>query len=141
MEIFDCIMLNYEINNAHADHVVNALERIGTRCKRLLVIAPIHTSELGNVFNREMGNIDPGNDWNHILRCFPNLKCLIFVHPLNEPEEISRATYLALRSAITRRQATHDINGFGYVGAPRVLTCFAHNTTNSTTSTITITRL
>jgi hypothetical protein len=111
--IFDCVMIDHEINGVHADHVVAALERIGTFCKHLLVMSGVKTSELGTVFNRESGNVTPGNDWDCILSCFPNLKHLVFIHPVEEPIELSRGTLLALHLAIAKRQGTQEMMRFG----------------------------
>ncbi|KAF2850287.1 hypothetical protein T440DRAFT_110071 [Plenodomus tracheiphilus IPT5] len=103
VSMFSCIMINKEIDGCHADHVVSALERIGEHCHHLVVLAPIQTSELGNVFHREQGNINPGNDWDHLLRFFPTLKHLVFIHPHHIPFELSNNTLAALLAAVTRR--------------------------------------
>lgn len=116
LNLFKCIMITPEINNVHADHVVAAMERIGVHCEHLLVVAPIQTTELGNVFNREAGNVAPGNDWDQILKRFPNIKHMAFVHPLEEPVELSRGTFRALHAAVANSQATHDIKTFKYDG-------------------------
>jgi hypothetical protein len=121
-KLFECILINGEINGVHADHVVAALERIGAHCKHLVVVSPIHTSELGNVFNREAGNINPGRDWACILKCFPNLEYLAFVHNVNEPLELSRNTFLALHKAVADRQVAQGVKSFKYQGPPQLLT-------------------
>jgi hypothetical protein len=111
--VFECIMIDAEINGIHTDHVVAALERIGTYCKHLLVVAGVKTTELGTVFNREFDNIPVGYDWECILRCFPNLKHLAFIHPVEEPVEWSRDTLFALHLAVAKRQAIQETTTFG----------------------------
>ncbi|KAF1939874.1 hypothetical protein EJ02DRAFT_351327 [Clathrospora elynae] len=127
MKIFDCIKIGHEINNVHADHAVAALGRIGEHCTHLLVVAPIQTSELGNVFNREEGNVAFSNDWEQILRCFPNLKWLAFVHPQDVPTRFSLATFHALRTAIVNHQSALALGKFEVNIPPAVLANFAHN--------------
>ena len=102
-EIFNCIMVNEELNAIHADHVIEALKRIGEHCHRLLILAPVSTSELGDVFNREEGNIDPGNDWDHLLSCLPNLEHLGFVDPHRGSFGESREAFNFLHAAIARQ--------------------------------------
>jgi hypothetical protein len=121
-EVFKCIKMDQEINGIHADHVVAALERIGAHCKHLLVVSPIQTSELGNVFNREAGDFAAGNDWENILNCFPNLKRLVFVHLKNEPVMLSRGTFYALHTAVANRQAAQDLKAVEFSGPPQLLT-------------------
>jgi hypothetical protein len=121
-KLFDCIMITCEINGVHADHVVAALGRIGCQCKYLLVVSPIQTSELGNVFNREAGNISSGNDWDHILECFPKLEYLALLNPINEPLELGHGTFHALRTAVAHRQAAQQAKDFKHNGSPRLLT-------------------
>jgi hypothetical protein len=121
-KLFECILINGEINGVHADHVVAALERIGNHCKHLVVVSPIQTSELGNVFNREAGNINPGSDWACILKCFPNLEYMAFVHNVDEPVELSRNTFFALHKAVATRQVAQQVKSFEYHGSPQLLT-------------------
>jgi hypothetical protein len=126
-KVFECIMINSEVNGIHADHVVAALQRIGEYCKHLLVVSPIQTSELGNVFVREHGEVEPGNDWEHLLKCFPNLKYLAFVHDIDEHVELSRGTFYALHTAISNRQAAQAFKSFKYEGPPQLLTNFNYD--------------
>jgi hypothetical protein len=98
--IFERLLLNKEINTAHADHVISALERVGGHCKHLVIISPIHISEYGDVLNREDGNINTGNDWDKIIACFPNLETATFEHPQEEPSELSRSTFANFHRAI-----------------------------------------
>lgn len=117
LSLFKCIIINQEINSVHADHVVTALERIGEYCKHLLVMSPVQTSELGNVFAREAGNISPGNDWDGILGCFPNLEYLAFVHDVGESVVLSRNTFRGLKQAVANRQAIQeDLKGVYFNG-------------------------
>jgi hypothetical protein len=127
MRLFECIVITHEINGVHADHVVAALERIGEYCKHLLVMSPIQTSELGNVFNREAGNVNPGSDWDHILKCFSNLDRLAFIHATDEPVELSRGTFYALHVAVAKRQAAQEIKNFKFEGPPQLITNFHHD--------------
>jgi hypothetical protein len=126
-KLFDCMMITHEINGVHADHVVAALQRIGTHCKHLLVVSPVQTSELGNVFNREAGNITAGNDWDCILACFPSLRYLAFIHPINEPVELSRGTLSALHMAVAKRQAAQQLKRFEYDGPVQLITDLHHD--------------
>jgi hypothetical protein len=115
MKLFKCIIINKEVNGVHADHVVAALEFIGEHCEHLLVMSPVQTSELGNVFNREADNINTGNDWDCILKCFPNLKHLAFVHRIGERVGFSRSTFHGLRAAVARRQfRQEDLKGVSF---------------------------
>jgi hypothetical protein len=122
MKLFECIIINQEVNGVHADHVVAGLERIGEHCKHLLVMSPVQTSELGNVFARESDNINTGNDWDAILGCFPNLQFLAFVHDIDEPVGFSGNTFRGLRAAVARRQATREeLKGFSFNMPPALL--------------------
>lgn len=122
MKIFKCIIINQEINGVHADHVVAALERIGEHCKHLLVMSPVQTSELGNVFAREVNNVSTGNDWDAILGCFPNVNYIAFVHDINTPVGFSRSTFRGLKAAVARRQAgLEDVKGFSFTGPAALL--------------------
>ncbi|OAK99344.1 hypothetical protein IQ06DRAFT_224245 [Phaeosphaeriaceae sp. SRC1lsM3a] len=135
-KIFSCVMITPEVINVHADHVVAAIERIGVYCKHLLVVAPIQTSELENVFDRENGDIASGNDWDRILKRFPNIKRLAFVHPIDDPVELSRGTFCALHLAVANCQATHNIKSFKYDGPVQLFfncACLQMPQANSTT--------
>lgn len=122
MKLFKCIVITQEVNGVHADHVVAALERIGEHCKHLLVMSPIQTSELGNVFAREAGLINPGNDWDAILGCFPNLNYVAFIHDVKEPVGFSRNTFRGLRAAVANRQASREeLKGVKFNGPPALL--------------------
>jgi len=127
MKLFECIVITHEVNGVHADHVVAALERIGEHCKHLLVMSPVQTSELGNVFAREHDNVNPGNDWDAILGCFPHLQYLAFVHHVDEPVGFSRNTFRGLQAAVARRQAAQGqatqegLKGFSFNMPPALL--------------------
>jgi hypothetical protein len=121
-KLFDCIKITCEINGVHADHVVAALERIGCHCNHLLVVSGVQTSEFGSVLNREAGNITPANDWDLILGCFPHLKHLAFVHPVDEPIHLSCNTLFALHRAVAKRQTTQQLERFSYDAPPQLLT-------------------
>jgi hypothetical protein len=124
-KLFEYIKITQDINGIHADHVVAALERIGSHCNHLLVISGVQTSELGNVFNREAGNITPANDWDLILGCFPHLKHLMYIHPVDEPDHLSRRNMLSLHRAIIKRQAAQQLERFSY-DAPAKLIAWLH---------------
>ncbi|KAH7392289.1 hypothetical protein DE146DRAFT_634441 [Phaeosphaeria sp. MPI-PUGE-AT-0046c] len=126
LKLFQCVMITPEINGVHADHVVAAIERIGVHCEHLLVVAPIQTSELGNVFNREAGDITPGNDWDQILQRFPNVMHLAFFHPLSEPVQLSRGTYCALHRAVANRHVTQKLKTFKYDGPVQLVADCIH---------------
>ncbi|CAI6335474.1 unnamed protein product [Periconia digitata] len=100
-EIFERVLINKDINKVHADHVVAALERVGMHCKHLVVLSPIHTAELGEVFNREIDNLDdPSSDWSKIFKCFPNLESVTFKHPDDEPLDLVEDTLKSFQRAI-----------------------------------------
>ncbi|KAH7064415.1 hypothetical protein BKA63DRAFT_496752 [Paraphoma chrysanthemicola] len=125
-KVFECLLINQEVNKVHADHVVAALQRIGEHCKHLLVVSPIQTSDLGSVFIREQGDIEPGNDWEHLLQCFPNLKYLAFVHDVKEPVDLTRGTFYALHAAVANRQAAQELKTFKFDGPPQMITNFRY---------------
>jgi hypothetical protein len=127
MKLFECILIDQEINSVHADHVVSVLERIGEHCNHLLVKSPIQTSELGNVFNREADNISPNNDWDYILKCFSNLKHLAFIHPIEEPIDLTRGTFYALQMAVANRQTAQQVKRFSVSCPPALLTYFHYD--------------
>jgi hypothetical protein len=124
-KVFECIMIDSDINGVHADHVVAALQRIGTFCKHLLVIAGVKTTELGTVFKRESGNIPLGNDWDCILKCFPNLRHLAFIRPVGEPVEWSRDTLFALHLAVAKRQSVEETTTFSFEAPGKLITYLA----------------
>jgi hypothetical protein len=127
MTLFECILIDQEVNGVHADHVVSVLERIGEHCNHLLVKSPIQTSELGNVFNREADNVSPGNDWDCILKCFPNLKHLAFIHPIEQPVDLTRGTFFALQMAVANRQTAQQVKRFSVSCPPALLTYFYYD--------------
>ncbi|KAF2676519.1 hypothetical protein K458DRAFT_181151 [Lentithecium fluviatile CBS 122367] len=100
LSIFERLLLTKDINKAHADHAVAAIKRIGDYVKHLVIVAPIHTTELGDVFNREEGDINTGNDWDKILECFPNLETVTFDHPEEEPSDLTRSTFHNFQRAV-----------------------------------------
>ncbi|KAF2029939.1 hypothetical protein EK21DRAFT_100846 [Setomelanomma holmii] len=124
LKVFECIMIDHEVNGIHADHVVAALERIGEHCKHLLVVSPIQTSELGNVFVREHENMGPGNDWDHLLKCFPNLKHLAFIHNADEPVELARDTFYALHTAVANHWAASVLKSLKFDVPPQMIANF-----------------
>lgn len=103
--LFSCVLLNKELNAVHADHVVAVLRYIGQYVTHVLVVSPIHTSEMGDVFNREVGDMGSGNDWGHILSCFPHLQWLMLLLPDDTGTGLPSDTYTALREAVSRRQS------------------------------------
>ncbi|KAL6711730.1 hypothetical protein ACN47E_004664 [Coniothyrium glycines] len=119
--LFSCILLNKDINDVHADHVVSALQRVGVFVSHLLVVGPILTSDVGNVFNREEGNIGAGNDWDRILKCFPNLKWVKLVHVVDGGVGLPDDTYTALREAIGRCQGVQGVERFSHDSHPLAL--------------------
>lgn len=125
--IFNRIMIDKEVNAIHADHVVAALKRIGEHCHHLVILAPIQTSELGNVFAREEGNIYPGNDWDHLLRFFPALTHLVFIHPKHIPFGLSINSLDSLRAAVARRQAVRAFKEVSIRVPSALLAATAHS--------------
>lgn len=119
--IFERLLLNKDVNQVHADDVVAALKLIGPHCKHLVIVAPIHTSEYGDVFNRETRNINTGNDWEKILACFPNLETVLFQHPGNEPTELQRNTFFNFQRAVCSTQLK-KLKTVKFSGPPKLLT-------------------
>jgi hypothetical protein len=120
-ELFENIIITNEINNIHADHVIEVLERIGMHGKQLLVMSPIKTSELGDVFNRETNNISPGNDWDTVFRYLPHLNYVVFVRSIDEIAEFDYSTLRALHAAVARHQAAMQLNNFEYKDQTRLI--------------------
>jgi hypothetical protein len=114
MKVFERVMITREINGVPADHVTAALERIGEHTEHLLVVAPVHTSELDNVFARQYDDVSPGSDWDHLLTCMPNLKYVTFVHPDDESVELSCKTFFALQLAVANRQSSQQLVCFSF---------------------------
>ncbi|KAF1963664.1 hypothetical protein CC80DRAFT_541581 [Byssothecium circinans] len=104
--IFERIIIDKDINNVQADHVVAAMERVGAHCKVLVIIAPIKTSEFGDVFNREAGNINTSNDWKKIMSYFSNVKAVVFEIPSEQPNALTRDTYKNFSRAIAEAKFT-----------------------------------
>ncbi|KAF2195793.1 hypothetical protein K469DRAFT_466395, partial [Zopfia rhizophila CBS 207.26] len=100
MTMFRRLLINGDVNNMHADHVISALEHIGIACTNLAIVSPIYTSEYGDVFNREQMNISPSNDWLNILKQLPNLSILTFEHPSHVPADLLRHTFFSIHCAI-----------------------------------------
>ncbi|KAH7075056.1 hypothetical protein FB567DRAFT_182941 [Paraphoma chrysanthemicola] len=121
-KVFACLLINQEINGLHADHVVAALQSIGEHCRHLLVVSPVQTSELGNVFIRDQGDIEPGNDWERLLQCFSNLEHLAYVHDAKELVDLTRGTFYTLHTAVADRQAAKALKTFKVDGPPQMIT-------------------
>ncbi|KAI8938598.1 hypothetical protein NX059_004472 [Plenodomus lindquistii] len=125
--IFKSMIISKEVNNVHADHVVYALERIGEHVDRLVILAPVRTSELGNVFKREGDNIYPSNDWDYLLEFFPKLKHLLFIHPHDIPFDLSTDTLDSLLAAVAHRQAALALQEVSIRVPPGVISATAYN--------------
>jgi hypothetical protein len=67
---FKKLMINSQTNKVRANLFVAILEHVGVYCEHLAIVAPFHTIEFVHVFDREMGNPEPGSDWGKILECF-----------------------------------------------------------------------
>lgn len=127
--LFKRVIIDKEINFVHPDHAIAALTRIGQHCKHLVIIAPIHTSDLGDVFNREALNINTGNDWDEILRCLPNLDYVTFEHPEDESAELTRKTYTAFVQALSGADSEY-IKSVNVRIPPRVMASLNVNVAN-----------
>jgi hypothetical protein len=100
-KLFERILINRDVNKVHADHVVAALERIGEHCKHLVVVSPIDTAELGEVFQRDLSTMDASNgDWDKIFKCFPNLVSVTYSHPDEEPVDLMVHTFKSFQRAV-----------------------------------------
>lgn len=75
---FHHMVIDSEVNKMHVDHFAAVLGAIGKYCKELLIIAPIATTDLGNVFDRDPSDPGAGTDWNTIFQCFPNVEKISF---------------------------------------------------------------
>lgn len=98
--IFSMLLINGEINNVYAEHVIAALESIGEHVKDLVIIAPINTTEFGDAFKRDSLDVNTGSDWENILKHFPNLKSLTFEHSKNLSIDLTRETFCAIHCAL-----------------------------------------
>ncbi|KAF2135005.1 hypothetical protein P153DRAFT_275367, partial [Dothidotthia symphoricarpi CBS 119687] len=98
--LFSRLLINGEINNVYAEHVVAALEGIGEYVEHLVIVAPIHTTEFGDAFKRDSHDVNTGSDWENILKRFPNLQSLTFKHPTHMPTELTRETFCAIHCAL-----------------------------------------
>lgn len=105
--IFERLLVTKEINGPHADHVVAALQYIGAHCKHLVIVAPIHMAEYGDVLRREQDDINTGNDWVQILKCFPNLETLAIDNPKDELPELTRETVRNVFDAVDKLGLKH----------------------------------
>lgn len=102
-KLFERILINRDVNKVHADHVVAALERVGMHCKHLVVVSPIHTAELGEVFKRDLSTMDASSsDWDQIFKCFPNLESVTYNHPDGEPVDLMVHTFKSFQRAVEK---------------------------------------
>ena len=125
--LFRRLMITSEANKVNAEHFVATLEHIGVYCEHLAIIAPFHTIEFGNVFDRGSKNPEPGTDWEKILQCFPNLHTLIFEHPADEPTNLTRDTFYALNCALANNTTLQKIEKVQLDVPPRVLFDYHHD--------------
>ena len=100
--LFKRLLFNVETNQVSAGLFVDVLEGIGSYCQHLAVIAPFHTIEFVDTPDREIGNPEPGSDWDKILGCLPNLRKLTFEDPVKESTSCTRDTYHSLNYALAR---------------------------------------
>lgn len=98
--LFKRLLLNTDTNEVPADLFVAVLEGIGLYCEHLAVIAPFHTIEFVDKSDREVGNPEPGSDWDKILGCLPNLRKLRFEDPDKESNTRTRDTFYSLNYAL-----------------------------------------
>lgn len=125
--IFRRLMITSEANKVSAESFVAALEHIGMYCEHMAIIAPFHTTEFGNVFAREVDNLESGSDWEKILLCFPNLDTLIFEHPTDEPTNLTRDTFYALNCALENDTTVQKIKNVLLDVPPKVMFNFHHD--------------
>ena len=107
--LFQRLLINSETNKVRAGLFVAALENVGVYCEHLAIIAPFHTIEFSNAFDRDTGNLEPGSDWGKILQCFPNLHTLSFEHPAKEPTNLTRDTFYSLNCALANNTSVQGI--------------------------------
>jgi hypothetical protein len=120
-ELFESMLITHEINNVYAHHIIKVLKRIGKSCQHPLLMSPIKTSELGDVFNREIDDIHTSHDWGQTFQNLPRIIHVIFVHPAGGLKEFDNNTPHAIRAAIARHQVALQPKGFEYRGPARLL--------------------
>lgn len=115
------LLITSETNQGQAGPFVAAIENVGVYCEHLAIVAPFHTIDFSNVFDRDTGNLEPGSDWEKILQCFPNLHTLTFEHPVNEPTNLTRDTFCALNRALANNTTVQKIKDFKLYVPPKVV--------------------
>jgi hypothetical protein len=110
--LFECMMINIEINDVHVDHFNAILGVIGRYCTDLIIVAPIFTTDLGNVFRRDLTDLGSGTDWEIIFRSFPNLTTLTWEHPEGTSTPASRETLLAVHCALSSGRCVQQLEAF-----------------------------
>jgi hypothetical protein len=124
---FKKLMINSQTNKVRANLFVAILEHVGVYCEHLAIVAPFHTIEFVHVFDREMGNPEPGSDWGKILECIPNLFTLTFEHPVKEPTNLTRDTFHALDQALRTNISMQKIKNVQLDVPDKVLFNFHHD--------------
>ncbi|KAJ4359244.1 hypothetical protein N0V95_002325 [Ascochyta clinopodiicola] len=84
-----------------------------------LLIASMIT--LATSFMREIDTLESGSDWERILQCFPNLQTVIFEHPVEEPTNLTRDTFYALKCALANSTTLQKTEKVQLHVPPRVL--------------------
>ncbi|KAF2631779.1 hypothetical protein BU25DRAFT_196758 [Macroventuria anomochaeta] len=124
---FKRLLINSETNKVRAGLFVAALENIGVYCEHLVIVAPFHTIEFSNVFDRETGNAEPGSDWEKILECFPNLRTLTFEHPVKEPTNLTRDTFYSLNRALANNTTLQRFVDVQFDVPPKLMFDYHHD--------------
>jgi hypothetical protein len=110
--IFDCMMINIEINDIHVDHWNAILGMIGRYCTDLIIVAPIFTTDMGSVLRRDLTDFGRGNDWEVIFQSFPYLETLTWEHPEGTSTPASRGTLLAVHRALSGGRCLWNLETF-----------------------------
>ncbi|KAF1931652.1 uncharacterized protein M421DRAFT_417418 [Didymella exigua CBS 183.55] len=97
---FKRLLFNSKTNEVRVGLFVKVLENIGMYCEHLAIVAPFHPIEFGNTIESDIGNSEPGSDWEKILDCLHKLRSLTFEHPDTEPTHLTRDTFYTLTCAL-----------------------------------------
>jgi hypothetical protein len=110
--IFECMLINIEINDIHLDHWNAILGLIGRYCTDLIIVAPIFTTDQGGVLRRDLTDFCRSNDWEVIFQSFPYLETLTWEHPEGTSTPASRGTLLAVHRALSSGRCLTNLHAF-----------------------------
>jgi hypothetical protein len=110
--LFECMLINIEINDIHLDHWNAILGLIGRYCTDLIIVAPIFTTDQGGVLRRDLTDFCRSNDWEVIFQSFPYLETLTWEHPEGTSTPASRGTLLAVHRALSSGRCLLNLHSF-----------------------------